>query len=206
MRDKSAPSEYLAFLIMKYGVDADEFFEALASAGKNHKSRCGALSIECRGTRGEKVVLLITLGSNVVAQFPVSKEFLLNEDNPIKDMAGASFLCRHPAKKYGNPRIFQIKDLRIGMKSVSLKAEVVEVSDTSFVMTRFGNCASVANALISDETGKIRLCLWNEQIKSVAVGDTVQVENARISAFKGEKQLRVGKNGALRVSRNVMAA
>jgi len=79
------------------------------------------------------------------------------------------------------------------------------VSDTSFVVTRFGNYASVANALISDETGKIKLCLWNEQIKSVAVGDTVQVENARISAFKGEKQLRVGKNGNLHASHNVVA-
>jgi replication factor A1 len=206
MADEAALNEYLAFLTVKYGVDADEFFEALVSAGKNHRSKCGALSIERRGTHAENVVLLITLGSHVVAQFPVSKEFLLNEDNPIKNMTSASFLCRHPAKKYTSPRAFQIKDLRVGMKSVSLKAEVVEVSDTTFVVTRFGNYASVANALISDETGKIKLCLWNEQIKSVAVGDTVQVENARISAFKGEKQLRVGKNGVLHTFRNVLAA
>lgn len=205
MRDKASPSEYLAFLSMKYEVDADEFFDALVSAGKNHRSKCGALSIECRGKQAESVVLLITLGSKVVAQFPISKEFLLNEDNPIRSMVRASFLCRRPAKRYSGSRAFQIKDLRIGMKSVSLKAEVVEVSDTSFVVTRFGNYASVANALISDETGKIKLCLWNEQIKSVAVGDTVQVENARISAFKGEKQLRVGKNGNLHASHNVVA-
>jgi replication factor A1 len=206
MRDKASPSEYLAFLTVKYGVDADAFFDALVSAGKNHRSNCGALSIECRRKRAENMVLLITSGSNVVAQFPVSKEFLLNENNPIKNMAGASFLCRHPAKKFSDQRAFRIKDLRIGMKSVSLKAEVVEVSDTSFVVTRFGNYASVANALISDETGKIRLCLWNDQIKSVAVGDTVHIENARVSAFKGEKQLRVGKNGNLRSSRNIVTA
>jgi replication factor A1 len=205
MRDKASPSEYLAFLSVKYEVDADEFFEALVSAGKNHRSTCGTLSIECRHKQAERVMLLITAGSKVVAQFPISTEFLLNEDNPIKNMIRASFLCRRLVKKDGDRRLFQIKDLHIGMKCVSLKAEVVEVSDTSFVTTRFGNYASVANALISDETGKIKLCLWNEQIKSVSVGDTVQVENARISAFRGEKQLRVGRNGNLRTLRNVVA-
>jgi len=204
MRDKASLSEYLAFLTVKYHVDADDFFDALVSAGKNHRSNCGALQIECRGTRAENVILLITAGSKAVAQFPVSKEYLASENNPIKNMASASFLCRHSAKKYGGPQAFQIKDLRIGMKSVSLKAEVVEVSDTSFVVTRYGNYASVANALISDETGKIRLCLWNEQIKSVVVGDTVHVENARISAYKGEKQLRIGKNGNLRAYRSIV--
>jgi replication factor A1 len=57
----------------------------------------------------------------------------------------------------------------------------------------------VANALISDETGRIKLCLWNEQINSLSIGDTVQIENANISAFRGERQLRVGKKGILRI-------
>jgi len=67
------------------------------------------------------------------------------------------------------------------------------------VFTRFGNYASVANALIADETGTIKLCLWNEQIKSISVGDTVQLENARVSTFRGERQLRIGKNGMLSI-------
>jgi replication factor A1 len=86
------------------------------------------------------------------------------------------------------------------MKRVKLEAKVLEVSEPRFVVTRFGNCASVANATVSDDTGKIRLCLWNDQISSVAVGDTVQIENASISQFKNERQLRVGKNGVLRIA------
>jgi len=48
------------------------------------------------------------------------------------------------------------------------------------------------------------LCLWNEQITSISVGDTVQIENARISTFRGERQLRVGKNGTLHPFREVI--
>jgi replication factor A1 len=103
-------------------------------------------------------------------------------------------------RKFGCPQSFQIKDLRIGMKKVNLRAKVVEVSKPTFVVTRFGNYANVANAMVSDDTGKIKLCLWNDQIKTISVGDTLQIENARISAFRNEKQLRVGKTGNLRVT------
>lgn len=204
MRSKTSPSEYLAFLSAKYGVDADKFFQALVSAEKNRRSACGGLLIECRNKRKESVVLLITNGSKVVAQLSISKEFLLRQGNPIKDMGEATVLCRRLIKKDKGPRLLQIKDLRIGMKSVSLKAEVVEIAEPTFVVTRFGNCASVANALISDQTGKIKLCLWNEQINSISVGDTIEIENARISAFRGERQARVGRNGILHSHRNVM--
>jgi replication factor A1 len=204
MRSKASPSEYLAFLSVKYGVDADKFFQALVSAEKNRRSTCGGLLIQCREKRKESVVFLITNGSRVVAQLSVSKEFLLRQGNPIKDLREASVLCRRLIKKDESSHLLQIKDLRIGMKSVRLKAEVVEIAEPTFVVTRFGNCASVANALVSDETGEIKLCLWNEQINSISVGDTVQLENARISAFRGERQARVGKNGILHSYRNVV--
>ena len=205
MRNKTSQSEYLAFLSAKYEVDPDRFFQALVLASKNHKSACGGLSIECRSKQKESVVLLITNGSSVVAQFPLSTEFLFKQKNPLKDTRNANVLCRRHLKKDEGPNWLQIKDLRIGMKNVDLKAEVVEIAEPTFVVTRFGNYASVANAVISDGTGKIKMCLWNDQINSISVGDSIQIENARISSFKGEKQLRIGKNGVLHTCQNVIA-
>jgi len=50
------------------------------------------------------------------------------------------------------------------------------------------------------ETGmKQKLCLWNEQISSVSEGDIIQIENAHAYAFRGEQQLRIGKDGKLSV-------
>jgi len=106
-------------------------------------------------------------------------------------------LRRYLNKK--NKGSFHIRDLRNGMKQVNLKAKVLEVAKPVLVFTRFGNYASVANALLTDETGTIKLCLWNQQMSSIFVGATVQIENARVSTFRGEKQLRIGKNGTLSV-------
>lgn len=205
LRNKASPAEYLAFLSAKYDVDADVFFNALVSAGENRRSSCGSLSIECRLRQKDRVVLLITTGSKVVAQFPVFDEFLLRQGNPIKDVENLDALCRHHFRKDGRSELLLIKNLRVGMKKVNLKGEVLEITKPTFVITRFGNHASVANALISDETGKIKLCLWNDQINSVSVGDVVQIENARISTFRGERQLRVGKTGSVRVASGVVA-
>jgi len=203
LRNKVSIGEYLAFLSIKYEVDPDRLFYALISAGENQKSTCGNLSIKCRGKLQDKTVLLITKGPKVVAQFPIPREFLSERSNPIKNLRKTDMLRRHLIKKNEGPRFLCIRDLRAGMKQVNLKAKVLEVARPTLVFTRFGNYASVANALIADETGTIKLCLWNEQINSISTGDTVQIENARVSMFRGERQLRIGKNGILSIVENM---
>jgi len=203
LRNKVSIGEYLAFLSIKYEVDPDRLFYALISAGENQKSTCGNLSIKCRGKLQDKTVLLITKGPKVVAQFPIPREFLLERSNPIKNLRKTDMLRRHLIKKNEGPHFLCIRDLRAGMKQVNLKAKVLEIARPTLVFTRFGNYASVANALIADETGTIKLCLWNEQINSISTGDTVQIENARVSMFRGERQLRIGKNGILSIVENM---
>jgi len=94
----------------------------------------------------------------------------------------------------------KIRELRNGMKRVSVEAKVVEKSDPREVLSRFKDeTHKVATAMIADETGTIKLTLWNDQINRVNVNDTVKVENGYITSFKGEIQLNVGKYGTLTV-------
>ena len=199
MRSKLYPSEYLALLTMKYDIDADKFFNALISAEKNNKAECGSLSIKYRTKQNRNIIFLITKDSKVVAQFKIPQEFLSKTKNPIKEARDTYLNEKHPLKKESAAQFFQIKDLRVGMKKVNLKVQIVEISKPKVVVTKFGNHASVANAIVTDGTGKIKLCLWNDQIESVSAGDTIQIENARISAFRNERQMRVGKNGTLSI-------
>ena len=197
MKNKLAAVEYLAYLSVKYEVDPDELLNALVAAGEDKKSACGGLSIQRRGITDDAVAFLIMKDSKVVAQFPVSKEFLLERFNPIKDFMKTSMVQRLLVRKSMDSRSLPIRDLRHGMRNVSLKARVLEILASKLIYTRFGNYASVANALIADETGTVKLCLWNEQITSVSKGDTIQIENGRMSSFRGERQLSIGRNGTL---------
>jgi replication factor A1 len=93
-----------------------------------------------------------------------------------------------------------IKDLRNGMKRVSVEAKVVEKGTPRQVMSRYKDeTYTVADAVIADETGSIKLTLWNEQIDQVDVNNTVKIENGYVTSFKGEIQLNVGKFGTLTV-------
>ncbi len=86
------------------------------------------------------------------------------------------------------------------MKKVNIEAKVMEKSDTREVVSRFKDQTyKVATALIADDTGTIKLTLWNEQIDRVNVNNTVKVENGYVTSFKGEIQLNTGKYGALTV-------
>jgi len=94
----------------------------------------------------------------------------------------------------------KIRELRNGMKNVSVQAKVVEKSEAREVVSRFKDeTYRVANAIIADETGSIKLTLWNEQINKVNVNDTVKVENGYVTSFRGEIQLNIGKYGNLTV-------
>ena len=197
MRHKRSVGEYLAFLSLKYEVDPEKFFQALRSAEEHKKAKCGNLSIECRSKTKNKLIFLITRDSEVIAQFPIFEEFFLDRGNQLRNFMKTEIIRMHIIKQSRTATASSIKDLRTGMSHVNLKAKILEVTKPRYVVTRYGNNASVAKALIGDGTGTIKLCLWNEQIDSVSVGDTIQIENARASTFRGERQLSVGKKGIL---------
>jgi replication factor A1 len=92
------------------------------------------------------------------------------------------------------------------MKHINLRAKVLEIPKPAQVHTQFGNTAMVVNALIGDDTGNIKLCLWEGQINTVALSDEIEIKNAQVCLFRGEKQLRLGKNGALTVLNPTEAA
>ena len=94
-----------------------------------------------------------------------------------------------------------IKDLNDGMKRVSVEGKVVEKSDTREVRSRYKDeTYRIVDAVIADETGSIKLTLWNEQIEQVNVGDNIKIENGYVTSFKGEIQLNVGKFGKMTVN------
>jgi replication factor A1 len=93
----------------------------------------------------------------------------------------------------------KIEDLKVGMKRIDLKAKVLELPEPKIVYTRYGTTALVSNALIKDETGSMRMSLWNQQIKKVQKGDIINIKNGNVTWFSGARQLNLGRSGSLSV-------
>jgi replication factor A1 len=96
--------------------------------------------------------------------------------------------------------LLKIKDLRDGTKRVEIEAKVTEKTGPREVLSRYKDVVlRVANATITDDTGSIKLTLWNDQIDQVNVNDTIKIENGYVTSFRGEIQLNIGRYGKLSV-------
>jgi replication factor A1 len=134
-----------------------------------------------------------------VAQFRVDEQFLLRKDNPFESWMSTDKICKKIAKQNTESIYIVVHDLRAGMKGINVKAEVLEIPKPAQVHTQFGNTVTVVNALVGDETGKIKLCLWEGQINSIVVGKNIEIKNAHVCIFRGERQLRLGKKGVISI-------
>ena len=86
------------------------------------------------------------------------------------------------------------------MRSVDVEAKIIQKSDTREVRSRYRNeTYRVADAILKDDTGTIKLTLWNDQIDQVKLDDNIRIENGYITTFRGEMQLNVGRYGNLSV-------
>jgi replication factor A1 len=84
------------------------------------------------------------------------------------------------------------------MSDVDMRLTVLSVSGTKQIITGSGIEHEIVEADVEDETGKIKLVLWDDQVISLKVGDVVQVRNGFVSSFKGEWRINVGKSGEVK--------
>jgi replication factor A1 len=201
LRQKKSPlGEHLALVSVKYNVYPAEVVQALISAKEMGKSTCGELSVEYRGKTSNGIIFLIKSEDNVVAQFRVDEEFLSqNNDASFENYMRTDKIRKKIAKQNPDTLFSAISELRSGMKHINLRAKVQEIPKPAQVHTQFGNTAMVVNAIVGDETGTIKLCLWEGQINTVNIDDDIEIRNAQVCLFRGEKQVRLGKNGILTV-------
>ena len=91
-----------------------------------------------------------------------------------------------------------IKDLKIRQGNVDVTVDIVDVGDTR-EFEKFGKRGRVATAVAKDDTGDIKLTLWNEDIDRIKPGDKVHITNGYVSEWQGEPQLTTGKFGKIEV-------
>jgi hypothetical protein len=168
------------------------------TARQGEKVTLNDISVECRDKTNNINTFLIKYGNEVAAQFRISDECLQEVADSIM------YLTEYPAKtrRFKDSEVevnpsFCIKDLRAGMKHINLCAKVLEMSAPKQVNTKFGNTMTLAKALIDDDSGKIHLCLWDDQILAISVNDIIAIEDAKVTRYKDILQLNVGKNGKI---------
>ncbi len=92
----------------------------------------------------------------------------------------------------------QVKDLKPKQGNVDITVDVVDVGEPR-EFNKFGKAGKVATAIAKDETGDIKISLWNDDADKVKAGDKVQITNGYVNEWQGEMQLTTGRMGKLEV-------
>ena len=192
--------EQLARIAVKYNVDSNEFFSTIRYAWNQEEARCKPLVITCRMKLKQSSSFLFTTNGEIIAQFSISTTIVQGK-NPLeryvkillseKASQAKNFAMTHP----------KIKDLTAGMRRINLTARVLEIPKSKMIYTRYGTTAAVSNVLITDETGSVRMSLWNNQIELVHKDDVINITNGKVGWYRGEPQIRIGRRGSVSVNK-----
>lgn len=90
----------------------------------------------------------------------------------------------------------KISELRSGQGNVEVEGVISELGDTR-AFNKYGRELKVANAILKDDSGAIKLSLWNDDVMRFKEGDRIKIVNGYVSEFQGEKQLTSGKFGRM---------
>ena len=90
----------------------------------------------------------------------------------------------------------KISELRSGQGSVEVSGVIKEMGE-SRSFSKYGKQLVVTNAIFEDDSGSIKLTLWNDDASRFKEGDHVKIINGYVNEFQGEKQLTSGKFGKI---------
>lgn len=92
----------------------------------------------------------------------------------------------------------EIKDIQPNTSVDVLEANVVSVEEPR-EFTSFKGSGRVTTAVIKDDSGEVKLTLWNEQVDQISEGSRIKLENGWAKEYRGELQVSAGKFGKLSV-------
>lgn len=93
-----------------------------------------------------------------------------------------------------------VEDLSLGLSDVNLKGEVLDTDSVRTFDRDDGSEGRVANLTLGDETGRVRVTLWDEQAdraKELTPDSTVEVVDGYVRERNGDLELHVGSRGAV---------
>ncbi len=95
----------------------------------------------------------------------------------------------------------KIADIKTGMNGLNLIAKVIDTGKVRTFARKDGTTGKVTNVTLGDDTGKIRITLWDKKAEEPGfkAGDTVEITNAyaRENTFSNQTELQLGSGGGI---------
>jgi replication factor A1 len=91
----------------------------------------------------------------------------------------------------------KISELQPQQGNVNVTGVIKEKGELR-TFNKYGRELKLTDALLEDDSGSIKLTLWNDDVDKYNEGDKVEIINGYVNEFQGEKQLTSGKFGQMK--------
>jgi len=101
------------------------------------------------------------------------------------------------------PGKLQIKNILAGMRDVETVGKVQQISQITEFQRQDGNKGKVANLIVADETGSIRIVLWGSQtdtIKDIKENDVVKIISGYVRENNNRLEVHLNEKSKLEVN------
>src|SRR3989344_5590021 len=128
----------------------------------------------------------------------------INELSGLISEEGAAYIL---ANEFGvnilpQEEKLKIREIYAGMKNISTSGKVLRKFEAR-EFSKENKSGKVCSLIIGDETGTIRLVLWNDQVDSISElneGDTLTLNNIYARDNNGNKEIHLGREGEFSIT------
>jgi replication factor A1 len=95
---------------------------------------------------------------------------------------------------------YRVEDLSLGLSDVNLSGRVLATDSVRTFDRDDGSQGRVANLVLGDPTGRVRITLWDERAdlaEEFSVGESVEVVDGYVRERDGDLELHVGSRGSV---------
>jgi len=145
---------------------------------------------------------LVKIGDIKMGQTLKVKGYVKQGQRGIEINVGKGGGIEHIEKEVNvNIKPHKINEIKSGMNSLNVLGKVLDLGKVRTFARKDGTSGKVANITIGDDTGKIRVTLWDAKAENpgVKVGEIVEVMNAyaRENTFSNSTELQLGSGGGI---------
>ena len=91
------------------------------------------------------------------------------------------------------------KDVWFMDRKINVVGKVERKGIPKLVDTKYGASKTVCGAFLKDETGEVRLTLWDIDVERIQNGNTIEIKNGYATTYHDEKYLSSGFFGSIRM-------
>lgn len=99
-------------------------------------------------------------------------------------------MSEYVGNEAGKPQT-KVMELKPEMRNINMTVRVISSDEPKTINTRSGQ-RTISEAIVGDETGRVKLTLWGKAAGSVKEGQVIEIRGAWTTTYRGDVQLNIG--------------